>query len=527
MTDCIHSFVFKTGSAVAASVADSTVRLLPVWNGVILGADVLSKADASALESWRKKAAFTGEAATIAWPQGLSVPVLLAGMGMTDDFQMVRWFRGFAAAGCALADSVYDRARIDASILPAISDAGVTPASVVRRMVEGLVFGPFRFTRFRRTAPAAQRAARTMTMELAGDAFSTPALRAAVEAGRLTAATLNEVRDSANLPANWFGPADLAAYARHLAARTPGLSCKVWDAAALRREKAGALLAVGQGSRRPPCLIRVAYTPSAAAAKARPARVLVGKAILFDAGGICLKPPKGMEWMQYDKCGGMTVLATVLLAARLRLPRPVIAYIPAAENLPGGNAQRPGDLVIARNGKSIEVLNTDAEGRLILADALTFAADEHPEAIVDVATLTGAVVLALGHEATGVMSSDTALLRALGRAGDESGERLWPLPMWEEYEAPIRGTFGDLRNMGAPGAAGTIAGAVFLQQFVPPEIPWAHLDVAGTAWTETPLSWCAPGATLSCARLLTAWLEEEAALPSPSKKPPRKRARRS
>ncbi len=232
--------------------------------------------------------------------------------------------------------------------------------------------------------------------------------------------------------------------------------------------------------------------------------MVVGKAMMFDTGGISLKPGKNMEWMKFDKSGGLAALATVLLAARLKLPRPVVAYIAAAENMPGGNATRPGDIVAARNGKTIEILNTDAEGRLMLADALSFAAEEKPAAVVDIATLTGAVVIALGREATGMMANDDRLAAELTRSGEATGERLWPLPLWPEYDEMLKGAFADLKNIG-DGTAGTIAGGAFLKQFAPAGVPWAHLDIAGTAWLETEQPHGAPGATLVPARLLADW----------------------
>ena len=477
------------------------VRVLPVLDGAVWGAEALGKADTAALAAWLRRREFKGEAGEVSWPQGMSAPVLLVGVGAAGGFQSVRWFRGWSAAGKALAEAKVESARVEGSLFDRLPEGAPPREALARLMAEGLGIGSYRFAKLR-----GGEKAEGVEVECVGGDFDELAVRRAVERGGLVADTINEMRDAANLPANRFGPAELAEFAKMLAASVPGLSCKVYDEKALRREKAGALLAVGQGSDRPPCLVRLAYKPAKAAKCAKPV-ALVGKAILFDAGGICLKPAKGMEWMQYDKCGGMAVLAAVVLAARLKLPRPVVAWVPAAENLPGGGAQRPGDIVTARNGKTVEVLNTDAEGRLILADALDFAAEEKPAAIVDVATLTGAVVIALGREASGVMGSDDALLAALDAASAACGERIWRFPMWEEYAKPLKGTFGDLRNMGAPGAAGTIAGGMFLKLFVPDGIPWAHLDIAGTAWNESAVAWGAAGATLSGARLLAAWLE--------------------
>ena len=484
----------------AGGAADA-VRVLPVRNGAVWGAETLGEADAAVLSAWLRKREFKGEAGEVFWPRGMSVPVLLAGVGAAGAFDTARWLRGWAAVGKALVDGKAEAARVEGSVFDRLPEDAPPREALARLIAEGLGMGSYRFAKL-----CGGEKAEAIPVECTGGDFDEPAVRRAMERGLLVADTINEMRDAANLPANRFGPAELADFAKKLAASVPGLSCKVYDEKALRREKAGALLAVGQGSDRPPCLVRLAYKPAKVAKDAKPV-ALVGKAILFDAGGICLKPAKGMEWMQYDKCGGMAVLAAVVLAARLKLAHPVVAWVPAAENLPGGGAQRPGDIVTARNGKTIEVLNTDAEGRLILADALDFAAEEKPAAIVDVATLTGAVVIALGHEASGVMGSDDPLLAALDAASAACGERIWRFPMWEEYAKPLKGTFGDLRNMGAPGAAGTIAGGMFLKQFVPDGIPWAHLDIAGTAWNETSAAWAAAGATLSGARLLAAWLE--------------------
>ncbi len=272
---------------------------------------------------------------------------------------------------------------------------------------------------------------------------------------------------------------------------------------ALAKAGCNALLAVSRGSSQAPCLITLKYRGTNP--RLKPV-VLVGKTITFDTGGLSLKPAKGMEWMKYDKCGGMAVLAATLIAARLRVKRPVIGILAVAENMPGGRATRPGDIVRARSGKTIEILNTDAEGRLVLADALSIASDYHPEAIVDLATLTGACIVALGHTLAAVMGSHEHLVTALREAGEATGDRLWPLPLLPEYADGLRGQFADLKNIAADGAAGTIVGGAFLQSFVPGAIPWAHLDIAGTAGEEKEQAYSAAGATLFGTRLLTQWI---------------------
>lgn len=467
-------------------------RIVLAQGPALLAPAALPAADRRALEAWRKASAFEGEAGATAWPTGLSAPVLLVGIGKKSDFHAARWLRAWAAAGRALAKAGAVRRTAfewpDAAAFPL-----ATPESA-GLAAEGLLAGAYAFESFK-----SRKRAGAFVFEWAGQALAAEAVRAAVRRAEIAGDVLRDVRELANRPANELGPMELAAHARKWAKREK-LSCKVWDAAALKKEKCGALLAVAQGSRRPGCLIRLAH----AGRRGLKPLVVVGKAVTFDSGGISLKPGKNMEWMKYDKSGGMAALAVVRLAARLKLPRPVVAYVPAVENMPGGGATRPGDIVTARNGKTIEILNTDAEGRLILADALSFAADEKPAAIVDVATLTGAVIVALGYEATAVLGNDDRLVLDLMLSGEAVGERLWQLPLWPEHDEMLKGQFADLKNVG-DGSAGTIAGGAFLKRFVPDGIPWAHLDIAGTAWLEEEKPFGAPGATLVPARLLADW----------------------
>ncbi len=368
-------------------------------------------------------------------------------------------------------------------------------AGAVRRIVRGAATGAERFDVFT-TAPAGGAAP---SVTIAG-ARPTTALRRAAASAAKEAEILGDVRRLANLPGRDATPELIARECRRMA-RRHGFVCRVHDRAALERMGCRALLAVGQGSRNEPRMMVLTWR---GAGRAKPV-ALVGKTITFDSGGISLKPGKGMEWMRYDKSGGMAVLAAVATAAALRLPVNVTGILAAAENLPGGAATRPGDIVRARNGTTIEILNTDAEGRLVLADALSVAADLRPAAVVDLATLTGAVIIALGHHVSALLGSDDALGSRLREAGEASGERLWPLPMWPEYERQLRGDFADLRNIG-DGSAGTIIGGTFLKRFVPGGIPWAHIDIAGTAWDEKPSAHRGAGATLVGARLLVEWL---------------------
>jgi leucyl aminopeptidase len=263
----------------------------------------------------------------------------------------------------------------------------------------------------------------------------------------------------------------------------------------------GAILAVGGGSSRPPRLIALEYAPKGAAKKSRPFAI-VGKGITFDSGGISIKPAAGMDEMKHDMSGAATVIGVLRACALLELPIRVVGVIGAAENLPGGKAYRPGDIVTAASGKTIEVLNTDAEGRVVLADALHYAKSEFdPVAIVDLATLTGACVVALGRWATGLFGSHTGLVEAIRAAGERTGELAWPMPLLDGHKREIKSEVADIKNSGGRNAGASTA-AAFLAAFVG-DTPWVHLDIAGTAWTTTALGGYQPrGATGVGVRML-------------------------
>jgi leucyl aminopeptidase len=482
---------------------NNTSRLSFVWGGdsVPAGAARVAFAfgdrilaagpDADRAAAWRAKADWPGTPASATWLPG-GAPLLLVGLGPDTEFSPTRFYRACAAAGRSLAAAKWlDAAALDTAALdPLPLDA----AARVSLAVAGLAFGAYSFSA--KSKPSTDA---SLAVTLCGVPAAEPAFRDAVA----QAAILADVRDLANQPANTRTTRETAEAFATLA-DAHGLSTRIWGPEELAAAGCNALLSVGKGSHEGACLLRAEWNGTGDPAAAPLA--LVGKAIIFDAGGICLKPSKNMEWMQYDKCGALAVLAAALLAAGRKSPHRVVAWIPMAKNLPGGGASVPGDIVTARNGKTVEILNTDAEGRLILADALALAAEEKPAAIVDAATLTGAVVIALGHEAAAVLGSSEPLVRELLDAGAATGERLWELPLWPDYAPALKGRFADLKNMG-DGTAGTIAGASFLRAFVPDAVPWAHLDIAGTAWTEsTSSSWAPIGATLFGARLLAEWI---------------------
>ncbi len=300
---------------------------------------------------------------------------------------------------------------------------------------------------------------------------------AALDQGEAIARGMDLTRELGNLPANICTPTYLAQQAQKLA-RECKLKCEVLDRARMEKLGMGSLLSVARGSHQPPRFIVLQY--HGGKAKAKPV-VLVGKGITFDTGGISLKPGAEMDEMKYDMSGAASVLGTFRALAAMKLPLNVVGLIPTTENMPGGAATRPGDIVTSMSGQTIEILNTDAEGRLILCDALTYAERFDPDCVVDVATLTGACVIALGAVASGLMANHDGLAEELLEAGQVSGDRAWQLPLWDDYQEMLKSNFADIPNISGSRAAGTITGACFLARFTK-KYRWAHLDIAGTAW---------------------------------------------
>ena len=363
-------------------------------------------------------------------------------------------------------------------------------------LAEGAILGAYRFDQYR-TGKDLQRPPERLTL-ITADARRAAAVRRGVALGTVLGESTNFARDLSNEPGSVHTPAWLADQAKKMA-RKVGLKLKVLEPPELERENMGGLLAVGRGSDHEPRLIVLEHKPKT---KRRVRTVaLVGKGITFDTGGISLKPAATMHEMKHDMSGGAAVFGALRAAALLRLPLHVVGIIPAAENKPGSRAYLPGDVVHSASGQTIEVLNTDAEGRIVLADGLHYAKRYKPETIIDLATLTGACLIALGTHCSGLMGNDERLIRRLRKAGDRTRERVWPLPLWEEHREQVRGQVGDLKNTGGR-EAGTLTAGAFLSYFVD-ETPWAHLDIAGTAFTPKNLPYCPIGATGIGVRLLT------------------------
>jgi leucyl aminopeptidase len=301
--------------------------------------------------------------------------------------------------------------------------------------------------------------------------------------GKAIGDSINFTRDLANEPPNILTPTEMANRAQKMA-KEVGLKCEVLDEAKMKKMGMGSLLSVSAGSEEPAKLIVLRYTPARNTGKKGDLLALVGKGITFDTGGISIKPAEGMESMKYDMSGGATVIGTMRAIALLKPSVPVLGVVAAVENMPDGKATRPSDVVTAMNGKTVEILNTDAEGRLILADAVAYAEQQGATRIVDMATLTGAVIIALGDQNTGIMGNDQAFVEQIIALGKDAGENFWQLPVSKEYSKQIKSDIADIKNIGPRGKAGTIMGAVFIQEFVD-KAKWAHLDIAGTAWNDS------------------------------------------
>jgi leucyl aminopeptidase len=398
--------------------------------------------------------------------------VLLTGLGPKKSFGRKSWRRAWSAAVAAIA-----RTRI-ASVAIAIDRPAAKDLDDYyfgRAVAEIAGTSLYRTNDLKTTKkpkpPALQKV-------LAGPVRKTGAEAAqrGLEHGAAISSAGRVQRDLANLPANICTPTYLAEQARALAKRHPSLRVQVLDEAAIRREKMGCLLAVAQGSHQAPRFIVLEHRGKSD----KPPVVLVGKGVTFDTGGISLKDPSGMDEMKFDMSGGAAVIAVMTLVAELRLPLRVVGLVAAVENMPSGHAVKPGDIVTSSSGQTVEILNTDAEGRLILSDALHYARRFHPDVVVDIATLTGACVVALGHHHSGVMGNDDALVRELLDAGVRADDRAWQLPVTEEYAEQLKSNFADFANIGGR-EGGAITAAAFLGKFTQ-GLKWAHLDVAGTAY---------------------------------------------
>jgi len=420
--------------------------------------------------------------------------VLVIGLGKQEEFTLDR-------ARSASAEAMRHLRGIGAQTVGSIVHGGgiggFPTDQAACAVVEGALLGLYRFDKYKKPDDNGQKNIRTLTL-LERDSAKVAAVKDGVRRGRILAEAVSFARDLVNEPANTLTPSEMAARAKKMVSGS-GLTVKVLERADMKRLGMGALLGVAQGSQEPPKLIEVSYKGRKGKG-AGPRLGLVGKGLTFDSGGISIKPSEGMEAMKGDMAGGAAVLAAIQGIAGLKLPVDVTAIVPATENLPSGTAQRPGDIVTAMNGKTIEVINTDAEGRLILADALCYACDKGLTHLVDVATLTGACVIALGSVRTGAFTNDAEFMRQVKQASEAAYEKIWELPMDDEYGEQIKSDCADMKNIGGR-KAGPITGAKLLANFVG-KTPWVHLDIAGTAQTDKDSGYQTKGATGAMVRTL-------------------------
>jgi leucyl aminopeptidase len=412
--------------------------------------------------------------------------VLLAGAGKPDKFDPAEMLKLVAAAVRFLKPKGIKRIAI------ALEGASAGP-EFAAAAVEGAILGDYEPDRYK----GGEKKALESVAIVGGD-------EAAVKRGQILAESQNFARALANEPANLLTPLKMAEAARAMCAES-GLKCEVLERGEMEKLGMGALLGVAQGSAEPPALIVIRYKP--AAAKSKDHLGLVGKGVTFDTGGISIKPSDGMEKMKYDMSGGAAMMGAMRAIAQLKPAVTVTAFIPCVENMPGSRAQRPGDIVTAMSGKTIEVLNTDAEGRLILADAMAYARKQGVTHMVDAATLTGAIVVALAHIHVGLFSNDDAMRDRVLAAAKAEGERMWAMPLDEDYKEYLKSAFADLGNIGGRWG-GAITAAWFLKEFAE-DTPWVHLDIAGTAWLDDAKPYMAKGPTgvpvRTMVRLATDW----------------------
>ena len=415
--------------------------------------------------------------------------VLLVGAGTSERYDTMRARTVAGAAGMAARDRRVRRVVF-------VCRAPGEPPEMAQAAVEGLLVGAFRDARFKSED---QGAPPLTAIDLLFRHDVESRTRAAVERGALLAGCSNLARELSNEPANLFTPRVFADRARELVTG-PQTTVEVLDEQAIASHGMGLLQGVAQGSVEPPRVIVMRYEPEPAASG--PVLGLVGKGVTFDSGGISIKPADGMDRMKRDMAGGGAVVCAMRAIGRLAPSVRVIGVVPAAENMPGGRAIRPGDVLTAANGKRVEVLNTDAEGRLILGDALTLAQRLGATHLVDIATLTGACVVALGHHASGLLGAPTAWVESVKQVADRAGERVWPLPIFEEYAEQLQSETADLTNTGGR-SGGAITAGMFLKAFSG-GLPWAHLDIAGTAWYDAAQPFHTKGATGVGVRTLAA-----------------------
>jgi leucyl aminopeptidase len=406
-------------------------------------------------------------------------------IGLDEKFKTLEDVRTAAATTYQLLKS--NKAGSGAVIFDGLAKGFVNVALVAQAFTEGAQLAAHEFIQYKTKKKDEDKNKVDSIQFLVGKKLNAANIEKGIDVGQTLAECVIFARNVGNTPGNLMTPEHIADEI-HKAAKGTKLKVTVWDKARIKKEKMGGLLGVSLGSAVDPRFFILEYN---GAAKSKKPVCFVGKALTFDSGGISIKPSGGMEEMKFDKCGGVNVIATLLAIAKLKLKVNAIALVPSTENMPGPLANKPGDILVARNGKTVEVDNTDAEGRLILMDALSYASELKPAAIYDAATLTGACVIALGNSYTGCFTRDKKVRKRVNDAAEDSGEMVWHMPIHDHHVADMKGTYADLNNISSFKGGGSSTAAAFLEQFVDKDIPWAHFDIAGTAWhTGNRLNYC-------------------------------------
>lgn len=429
--------------------------------------------------------------------------ILLMGLGKTGEFTTQRLREAAARSLKTLRER-----HLSTAVMPVPEDGEmpVSPEEASEALVLGGELGLYQFTELRTREREKIRELKELTLCCAAERAG---LVESVRRAQALAAGIYLARDLVTLPANLATPALLAERARQVATRA-GMGYHAVDMDEAEKLGMGSFLAVARGSEEPGFMVELDYRPEGITT---PPVVLVGKGITFDSGGISIKPAEQMAAMKHDMAGAAAVIGTMQVVAALRLPLRVVGLVACAENLPSGKAYRPGDVIRSLNGQTIEVVSTDAEGRMILADALSYAGRHQPQAMLDIATLTGACIIALGNGVSGLMGNHKDLLARVEAAAEKSGEKVWQLPLWDPYLELLESDVADFKNVGGR-KAGAITAGLFLKQFVPEGLPWAHLDIAGSAWEEKDRPLAPKGATGAGVHLLARLLEDWRALPA-------------
>ncbi|KKO19628.1 MAG: leucyl aminopeptidase [Candidatus Brocadia sp.] len=443
---------------------------------------------------------------TIALPTYGKIPakrILLVGLGKKKEATLDKIRQ---AAGTTV--SIVRDMGISEGVVVVMSsiDISASLSEECQAYVEGARLALYKYHRYKYIPPEEQQELTTLTLFLSnGDAAKT--VRNAVTCGQIIADAVSFTRDLINTPSQDKTPVILADYAVKIA-KEYGMQCKVISLPELKKLGMGGLVGVSLGSVQSPKFIILDYN---ARAKNQDTLVFIGKGITFDSGGICLKQAKDMDQMKSDMSGAAAVMGAIMALSKMKAPQRIVGLMPCTENMPGGSAMKPGDIVKFYSGKTAEVVNTDAEGRLILADALAYAENYHPQAVIDLATLTGSCVVALGTVVTGMMGNNEELKKRVQIAGEKSWERVWELPLWEEYQEQIKSDIADIKNVGGPHG-GAITAACFLSKFAE-KYPWVHLDIAGTAWCEKNGAYTQKGASGVGVRLLVQLVRDWAKFP--------------